>query len=34
VIDLAAKSSPILGTGPGLDDACTARVPAFFNTLG
>jgi hypothetical protein len=29
----AATSSPILGTGPGLD-ACADRFPAFFNTLG
>jgi hypothetical protein len=34
VIDLAAKSSPILGTVPGLDDACADRFPAFLNTLG
>jgi hypothetical protein len=29
----AVKPSPIFGFDPGLDDACTARVPAFFNTL-
>jgi hypothetical protein len=29
----AAKSWPILGTGPGLA-VCADRFPAFFNTLG